>query len=191
MKTVLALFIIVLIGLAFTMPAPNDLKVPERKIGRAIEEVLQTSEFQMNFLDESDINCVNDPFSLQYEIIENHKLIGNVYIRRVHTCDPEACRENSSITQSTNLEDLEYFDYFMIMDTNTIIQNITVYNYQATHGHDVAKRNWLSQFIGQPNNTYFEYGENIDAISGATVSAENFTNEISYILDCLNRNQAF
>ena len=191
MRKAVLLSLVAIIGLAFSLPALNELTVPERKIGRTIEKVFNSATFQLVEKNKPDVNCVNESFSKQFTVTDKGKTLGNVYIRRVHTCDPEACRENSTKSPSTNLNDLEYFDYFMIMDTDTVIQNITVYNYQATHGHDVAKRNWLSQFIGQPNNTYFEYGENIDAISGATVSAENFTNEISYILDCLNRNQAF
>lgn len=173
--------------MSFSLPGLNDFIIPEQKIGRTIEELFSTQSFKLKMLNQSDIDCIEEPYSKQIQVFDKNTLLGNVYIRRVHTCDPLACKENSTVQPSTNIEDLEYFDYFVIVDKDTVIKNITVYNYQATHGHEVAKRNWLSQFLNQPEITYFEYGDNIDAISGATVSAQNFTNDISFILDCLHR----
>ena len=178
-------FVLVFSWLFFS--SPSNFSIPERKIGRTIEEVLQVTDFELIEQERSAINCVGEQFSKQLQVFSAKELVANVYIRRVHTCDPIACEDNSTAIASTNFQDLEYFDYFVIIDQNEVLRNITVYNYQATHGQEVAKRNWLAQFINQPKSKEFTYGKTIDAISGATVSAENFTNEMSYIIDCLGR----
>jgi Na+-translocating ferredoxin:NAD+ oxidoreductase RnfG subunit len=72
-------------------------------------------------------------------------------------------------------EDFEYFDYYIIFDQALKVEKIRVYNYQATHGHEVGGKGWLKQFIGYKGETKLEYGKNIDSISGATISANAIT----------------
>lgn len=72
-------------------------------------------------------------------------------------------------------EDFEYFDYFILFDSNLGVKKIRVYNYQATHGHEVGGKGWLKQFVGYKGDEKLEYGKNIDSISGATISANAIT----------------
>ena len=72
-------------------------------------------------------------------------------------------------------EDFEYFDYFIIFDETLVVKKIRVFNYQATHGHEVGGNGWLKQFIGYDGQEKLEYGKNIDSISGATISANAIT----------------
>ncbi len=80
-------------------------------------------------------------------------------------------------------DDFEYFDYYIIYDSSLKVEMIRVYNYQATHGHEIAGKGWLKQFIGYTGKTKLELGKNIDSISGATISA----NAITYSVQESNR----
>ena len=160
-----------------------EIEVPEQKIGREIEKIFEISDFELEIQKELSIKCIGqEEFSKQINVTQEGKLLATVFTRRVHTCDPNACSD-PTLTASKNPEDLEFFDYFIIINNDSIVKNITVYNYQATHGHEVAKRSWLSQFIDKQAESLI-YEKNIDGISGATVSAQNFTFEIEYLLDC-------
>ena len=72
-------------------------------------------------------------------------------------------------------DDFEYFDYYIIFDSSIKVEKVRVYNYQATHGHEVGGTGWLKQFIGYEGETKLELGKNIDSISGATISANAIT----------------
>jgi Na+-translocating ferredoxin:NAD+ oxidoreductase RnfG subunit len=47
-----------------------------------------------------------------------------------------------------------------------------VLEYTSDHGYQIANKGWLKQF---EKGTSFSVGENIDAISGATISVKSIT----------------
>ncbi len=55
-----------------------------------------------------------------------------------------------------------------------------VYNYRATHGHEVMGWGWLKQFIGYSGGKEMVYGKDIEAITGATISASALTANLQY-----------
>jgi len=175
--------LVLFISFISTLYAYQEIEIPEQKIAREVEKIYHLNDFELEIQDSLSIKCIgSDKYSKQIKIKQEDNFLGDVFIRRVHTCDPNACN-NPELTPSEDLDDLEFFDYFIILDKDSLIKNITVYNYQATHGHEVAKRSWLSQFIDKQAETLI-YEENIDGISGATVSAQNFTFEIDILLNC-------
>ncbi|MCK4920537.1 MAG: FMN-binding protein [Bacteroidales bacterium] len=50
-----------------------------------------------------------------------------------------------------------------------------MHNYQATHGQEVTSPGWLKQFVGYDGIKSLVVGREIDAISGATISADAIT----------------
>lgn len=72
----------------------------------------------------------------------------------------------------------EYFDYFILFDSECAIKLTRIYNYAATHGHEVAAKGWLKQFAGYNGTDTLEVGKNIDAISGATISVYSITEDV-------------
>lgn len=99
-----------------------------------------------------------------------------IYVGRVNSCRAGGC-SNPSLPAS-GLETSEYFDYFVVFDANLAVQQVKVYNYQATHGQEVTNKGWLKQFIGYNGSRQLNVGKNIDAISGATVSVQGITGDI-------------
>lgn len=104
-------------------------------------------------------------------------VIKYMYIGRVNSCRAGGCSMPNALSQGG---DSEYFDYLMVFNAQCEVIMVKVFNYQATHGHEVTAKGWLKQFIGydtQENN--LEVGKNIDSISGATISVNGITQDIS------------
>ncbi len=98
-----------------------------------------------------------------------------LYVGRVNSCRAGSCFIASN---ETNNGHAEYFDYYILYDANKTVQDVRVFNYQATHGHEVTAKGWLKQFIGHDGSESLQVNSNIDAISGATISAHAITSDI-------------
>lgn len=62
---------------------------------------------------------------------------------------------------------------------------VKIYNYQATQSYEVINCGWLSQFKGVKPGESLTFGKDIEAISGATVSANAITDDIQQVLRCM------
>ncbi|MFH0756709.1 MAG: FMN-binding protein [Bacteroidota bacterium] len=71
----------------------------------------------------------------------------------------------------------DYFDYCIVYSNELEIKGIVVIVYRSTHGAAISQRKWLSQFTGYKGGT-LQVGANIDALSGATISAHSITTDI-------------
>ncbi len=98
-----------------------------------------------------------------------------IYVGRVNSCRTGGCSiadDNSHDSAS------EYFDYYILFDNNKKVQTVKVFNYQATHGHEITSKGWLKQFIGYDGSEQLQVDKNIDAISGATISVYAITLDV-------------
>ena len=107
--------------------------------------------------------------------VNSNELKTYIYVGRVNSCRQGGC---SNPSQTLTIETPEYFDYLIVFDSNVSVQQVKVYNYQATHGQEVGNKGWLKQFQGYDGNRSLTIGKNIDAISGATVSVYSITDDI-------------
>jgi len=107
-----------------------------------------------------------------------------LYIGRVNSCRAGGC---SNQTVNLPSDQSEYFDYFIIFDSTATIMNVKVFNYQATHGHEITAKGWLKQFIGYTAKTNLEVGKTVDSISGATISVNGITNNIKLVTNVLEK----
>jgi Na+-translocating ferredoxin:NAD+ oxidoreductase RnfG subunit len=71
----------------------------------------------------------------------------------------------------------DYFDYCVIFTQNLIVRKVLVTVYRSTHGAAICQKNWLSQFEGYQGGP-LELGPDIDAVSGATLSATSLVRDI-------------
>jgi Na+-translocating ferredoxin:NAD+ oxidoreductase RnfG subunit len=100
-----------------------------------------------------------------------------VYLGKVNTCRAGGC---SIKREQPNDSSSEFFEYFIVFDSTGTIRQVKIYNYQATHGHEITSKNWLKQFINYKGGENLLAGKNIDAISGATISVDAITFDIEY-----------
>ena len=97
-----------------------------------------------------------------------------IYVGRVNSCRAGGC----SISNDIPLEgSSEYFDYYILFDSEKVVREVKVFNYQATHGYEITSRGWLKQFRGHKDQQ-LQVGKDIDAISGATISVYAITRDI-------------
>jgi len=73
----------------------------------------------------------------------------------------------------------DYFEYVVIIDKDLNIINTKILVYNSSHGYEICNKRWLKQFNGSVK--VFNYGKNIDAVSGATYSGESITTDINTI----------
>ena len=98
-----------------------------------------------------------------------------LYIGRILSCRTGSCGNPALSTLNT---ESEYFDYFIIFNSKKTVEAVRVYNYQATHGQEVTAPGWLKQFVGYEGIESLVVGREIDAISGATISADAITMDL-------------
>lgn len=69
----------------------------------------------------------------------------------------------------------DYFDLALFYDQDLHIRSMKVLQYREDHGGEVASKRWLMQFIGLGNDDPIQLNEDIQGISGATISCESAT----------------
>lgn len=106
------------------------------------------------------------------------------YIGRVNSCRAGGC--SNPLLSGEDIES-EYFDYFILFDSEKQVKLVRVFNYAATHGQEVAVRRWLDQFVGHNGSKPLRVGKEIDAISGATISVYAIVNDVNEKSKLLNK----
>ena len=77
------------------------------------------------------------------------------------------------------------FDYLVLLDTDLIVLKSKVLIYREEYGGEIGSSRWLKQFIGKKGGDELNYGDNIVAISGATISVRSMTNAMNDLLESL------
>jgi hypothetical protein len=73
----------------------------------------------------------------------------------------------------------EEFDFMMVYNAELILTDMNIMVYRSEYGYQVSTRGWLEQFLDHPPGTTYTYGQNIDAISGATFSGKSLTENVN------------
>ncbi|WP_406684158.1 FMN-binding protein [Seonamhaeicola sp. MEBiC1930] len=77
------------------------------------------------------------------------------------------------------------FDYLVLLDENLVIMKSKVLAYREEYGGEIGSKRWLRQFIGKTKEDTLLYGDNVVAISGATISVRSMTNAMNNLLQSL------
>ena len=93
-------------------------------------------------------------------------------------------RENSSLNgyvlSTSAMGRFDAFDYFIIYKESMEVHLVKVGVYRSSHGSAICSKRWLKQFVGKKTNE-INYGKEIDAIAGATVSANALVFDIQML----------
>lgn len=71
----------------------------------------------------------------------------------------------------------DYFDYLLAYAPDLTVLGLKVTTYRSSHGAAICQKNWLSQFTGYTGES-LSLGKEIDAISGATISATSLVEDL-------------
>ena len=162
-------------ALLLSNSSDNYLELYGKKINKEIKKVFEKDEIHFEVFDLMQDTGLEDDNSF-YKLISDNKIIGFANINKVNACQIGGCNRPDLL----NTTRYDHFYYMAVFDINLSILKITVLDYQSEYGYEICSKNWLKQFKGSPDK-YFEYDENIDAISGATVSAEAMVDEINIL----------
>ncbi|TNJ44566.1 FMN-binding protein [Tamlana fucoidanivorans] len=77
------------------------------------------------------------------------------------------------------------FDYLVLLDKDLIVVKTKVLVYREEYGGEIGSSRWLKQFTGKQGGDQLDYGDNIMAISGATISVRSMTNAMNNLLKSL------
>jgi len=174
---IIILFIIGSIG--FKLAEYPQLK--SKRFHKDIKKGFGITSFNIQKINSDIVNTPNGEF---YLLKSNDSIFAYTYIGRVKTCRSGGCSINNKIDKGN---DSEYFEYYIFFDTKMGINRLRVFNYQATHGHEITAQSWLRQFVGYTHQNQttsgqsLTVGKNIDAISGATISVYAITYDIEHI----------
>lgn len=185
MKNLWLIYSIGLLLVSYFTKAQSEINVSHKSIDKEIRRTFSIEEYQLCNLQEDDSTKPQLPGNeFYFRIQKSIAHFGYLYIGRVNCCRLEGCSVKKS---KAELSGFEYFDYFILYDSLHTIKSVNVFNYQATHGHEICSRSWLRQFKGYTYGAELELGNSVDAISGATVSVVNITYDIERASAWLNK----
>jgi hypothetical protein len=144
---------------------------PERKLEKLTSKVWADLPIELEQLQIAD--SLTSELGEFYKVTSNGELLGYACYTSAFGCRVGGCAAPSN----PNVQSYETFDYIVIYDTDLNVKKVDIANYGGQYGYEICRKKWLQQFEGK--NSGFKLEDNIDGISGATVSAQ-------FLIDDLN-----
>ncbi len=76
----------------------------------------------------------------------------------------------------------EYITYAVALDASGTVRGLEILDYRETHGREVRNARWRAQFHGKRHGAPLQLGNDIQNISGATLSCRHLTEGMRRIL---------
>lgn len=121
---------------------------------------MQAKTFSLEIVTQLPSDFSNDTF---FEIKKDESLFGYAYVSKAPSKTDE-------------------FDYLVLFDADLVIITSKVLVYREDYGGEIGSKRWLKQFNGKKSSDELVYGDNIMAISGATISVKSMTNAVNNVL---------
>mgnify|MGYP000907477025 CR=1 FL=1 len=163
MKTVL-----ISIGLLLPVMLWASSEALEKTLLRDVEKWVQNSNYELVLVETPEAGTQGGKY---YKVNLSGQVKGFLYTGRVNTVRSASARSGQNASS-------EYFDYYILYDSDLTVQKVKVLRYKATHGQMISAPSWLKQFQGYKPGQPLEPGRQVDGISGATISVNNITFDI-------------
>jgi len=161
----LSILIVAFLGFGFGLSAKL-----QKKVDKVIKSTFEVETFSFNAITISPNIDKELPSKFGsdnlFEIKSLDKLLGYAYVSRASSKTAE-------------------YDYLVVLDAELIVVKAKVLIYREEYGGEISSRRWLRQFIGKTKDDEFRYGDNIDAIAGATISVRSMTNAMNDLMKSL------
>jgi hypothetical protein len=142
--------------------------VLQQKFHKAVESAYETGDFELEEITVPENLASQMKVEMNHEnlfkILSGKKLLGYAYLG-----------EAASMKRM--------FDYAVFFDEDLIIKKSKVLIYREDFGRQIGTRRWLGQFEGMGPKSKPRYGQDIAAISGATISASSMTRAVNGVLE--------
>ncbi|NTW24192.1 MAG: hypothetical protein HGA37_05800 [Lentimicrobium sp.] len=169
MKTLLAIFITASLLIA---DSPNLTRESLKKLEKSVSELYSGRKVTYAKLNLADTQ-ITDPDILNSD--------GKWF----------AIRENSNnlgwLLADKTWGRYHEFEFAIVFDTSLRIADVFVLSYPASYGTAVTGRKWLKSFRGFSPDSIPVYGQDIDALSGATFSGTNLSESVAGSLVILEK----
>lgn len=119
-----------------------------------------------------------------FQVKGDGRILGWICIREARGCKVGGC----GVGVYANAQDIfegqsyEVFQYALFLDFELRIAKVLVLDYAGDYGYEINSPGWLKQFVGYRGGG-LSYGSDIQAISGATISANSITYDIVEVHD--------
>jgi len=143
----------------------------QKKIKKQISKTFDIDEFELKVIAADSNAYAHDFFEIRSS---ENELIGYGIVTLTNGCKIGGC---DAIEHADNAE-YEQFYFSTLYRTNGGIANVKVVEYTSERGYEITAKSWLKQFIGKRGGK-LKVNQEIDAISGATVSVNSIVNEIN------------
>lgn len=151
----------------FSFGLPQRL---QKKVNKEIQKTFNVEVFDFDaiVIEDSIATQLPSKFGADnlFEIKTEAGLIGYAYIAKAPSKTDE-------------------FDYLVLLDTELIVKKAKVLIYREDYGSEIGSKRWLKQFIGKTQGDDLRYGDNVAAISGATISVRSMTIAMNNFLESL------
>ena len=142
----------------------------QKKVNKTIKSTFKVEMFELNpiHIKTEIITTLPSTFNNKglYKIISEDTFLGYAYIAKAPSRD-------------------DNFDYLVLFDKNLVIIKSKILIYREDYGEEIGSKRWLKQLIGKNENDILVYGDNIAAISGATISVRSMTMAINKLLEAI------
>ncbi len=178
MKTILIIFVSVF--LAGLIQSQEIIDYRPKKLQKELQRETGTIDFLIIKIDVAQLE--NSKMGRFFYVYKADIICNYLYVGRVNSCRAGAC----NLSTDKDMASYEYFDYYILYDLAKKVKIVKVYNYAATHGHEVSSKGWLKQFVGYNGSNDLVVGKNVDAISSATISVNGISDDIQSKTRILN-----
>ncbi|HUH28425.1 FMN-binding protein [Gelidibacter sp.] len=157
----------------FLLTAFQNIELPkniQKKVDKEIAETFQVSSFNFETFSVSREvkNLLPSKFEADnfFKIHVGNKLIGYAYVAKAPSKTDE-------------------FDYLVLFNPELVVLSTKILIYREDYGGEIGSKRWLKQFMGKTQNDELRYGDNVMAISGATISVKSMTAAMGDLLKSL------
>lgn len=156
MKKIVSIILVGLVCLSADLPSSAI-----KKLDKAIQTL-----WENQIVDKVEVDISKHQFQNSYlklsKLMVSNKLVGYLMISRAKSR-------------------VDFFDYMVVYKPDLSILAITVLAYREDYGGEIASKRWLNQFTGKTNPDNMKFGDDIQSISGATLSARSLTQDVQEI----------
>jgi Na+-translocating ferredoxin:NAD+ oxidoreductase RnfG subunit len=164
--------ILIIAGMGFLFMSFELPKNIEKKVHKEVKEVFEVENFSLQIIAVNEQLNTSLPLKIGkdnlFKIFSNDKMLGYVYV-------------------GTAPSKTAIFDYMVMFDAELKVNKTKVLIYREEYGGEIGSRRWLRQFIGKSSADKLTYGDNIDAISGATISVKSMTYAMDNLLSTIGK----
>jgi Na+-translocating ferredoxin:NAD+ oxidoreductase RnfG subunit len=161
----ISIFILTLVLMSFGLP-----KNIQKKVDKEIVKTFGVETFNFTEVKIDGEISKNLPSKFEennfFKIEANNTLLGYAYVSQAPSKTAQ-------------------FDYLVLLDKDLIVLKSKILIYREEYGGEIGSTRWLKQFIGKKSGDQLKHGENIMAISGATISVRSMTDAMNDLLKSL------